>query len=602
MFKKTGRTFKGLQWKLIFIFVLLILAVMIIAGTFLLNSVLAFYHNDFRDKMETEFSGIMVQSLEIAMASEAPRDGIADVLEAFSTSRLGISDNRSYYVLDGKTAEYIAGSAEETSLGGYTPNIISAMAGKIGNEVSSKLDYMDYAYPLKKDGQVEYIVYIRDNKQEIYEVSQNFFGIILQAVLYGALIAMVLGVFMSRVITVPVRNLTIKAGKMAEGKFDTEIEVKSNDEIGVLTNTFNVMASKLKHTLDEVSGERDKVEVILKNMDDGIITFGLDGKVAHINPAACEMFGLDKRKSYSFDEFFEKTGAEITFEQAMDGSDENDIQIEANELTVNVHFAPYKKDNNRTEGVIAVFHDVTKQLKLENSRRAFVADVSHELRTPLTNIKSYSETLLEMDIDDAETRKSFLSVIDSEADRMTRLVKDLLALSQLDNSKTAFDFKPTDVQELITGIVKTMVMDAKKHKILLAYIPSGSGSEEIYVDKDRISQVIVNIISNAIKYTPEGGSVTVLSGQQEKYAYIKVTDTGIGIPEKDLPMIFERFYRVDKARSRQQGGTGLGLAIAREIVEAHKGQISIESIYGSGTTVTVRLPLENPEERELENG
>jgi two-component system sensor histidine kinase VicK len=207
-----------------------------------------------------------------------------------------------------------------------------------------------------------------------------------------------------------------------------------------------------------------------------------------------------------------------------------------------------------------------------------------------------------MDIDDEQTRKSFLGVIDSEADRMTRLVKDLLALSQLDNSKTAFDFRPTDVQELISGIVKTMVMDAKKNKILLAYIPSGSGSEEIYVDKDRISQVIVNIISNAIKYTPEGGSVTVLSGQQEKYAYIKVTDTGIGIPEKDLPMIFERFYRVDKARSRQQGGTGLGLAIAKEIVEAHKGQISIESVYGSGTTVTVRLPLENPEERVLENG
>jgi two-component system sensor histidine kinase VicK len=311
------------------------------------------------------------------------------------------------------------------------------------------------------------------------------------------------------------------------------------------------------------------------------------------------MLGIDARKKHTFDSIFEKYSIPVTFEQAL-SDDEKEVKscvLEIGENVIALHFAPYKTEYKKADGVVVALQDITKQQRLDDSRRAFVADVSHELRTPLTNIKSYSETLLDADIDDEATRTSFLKVIDSEADRMTRLVKDLLALSQLDHSKQHLKPESFSLGALVENIVNTMSMDAKKRGQILTYVKGGE-SAVVFADKDRINQVIVNIVSNALKYTPEGGNITVVSGQQEQNAYIKISDTGMGIPEKDLPHIFDRFYRVDKARSRKMGGTGLGLAIAKEIVEAHEGTISIDSVYGEGTTVTIKLPIEQTERME----
>jgi len=563
---------------------------MIIAGTFLLGSVSSFYHNQFKEKMNMEFNDSLNKSLVLALKTKEPVKSLKELMDAFAPVRLGVGTNRDYYILDGNSGKCLTGSGEISDIT-LTNNIVSAIAGDIGDVISVKSSFMDYAYPVENEG-IKYIIYVKDNKTEVNEVSHSLFLVVMQAVLYGALIAIVIGYFMSKTITVPIRNLTGKASKMAEGNFDSVIEVRGNDEIGVLTTTFNIMASKLKNTLDEISSEKDKIEVIIKNLDDGIVAFDLSGNAVHINPSAERMLGVKKDEPLDFLSLCDKLGIEVSMEDIMKNKESarKEWELEISDIIISAHFAPYKTEFNKNEGVVAVLQDVTKQQKLDRSRRAFVADVSHELRTPLTNIKSYSETLLDAGIEDKEISRNFLSVINNEADRMTRLVTDLLVLSRLEHTEDALKPAPCDVQRLVEQIVETMSITAKKSKLTLTYV-KGTQAQQAFVDKDKINQVVVNIISNAIKYTPEGGTISVLCGSREDSVYISVSDTGVGIPEKDLPMIFERFYRVDKARSRKQGGTGLGLAIAKEIVEAHKGTISIDSEYGKGTTVTVNLPI-----------
>jgi two-component system sensor histidine kinase VicK len=250
----------------------------------------------------------------------------------------------------------------------------------------------------------------------------------------------------------------------------------------------------------------------------------------------------------------------------------------------------FTDEENKAEGIIIVLQDITEQQRLEEMRKEFVANVSHELRTPLTSIKSYAETLLDGEYRNDEIAEKFLGVINSEADRMTRLVKDLLQLSSLDNQKMHWNMKNIQLTEIVKNCVNKMSIDAKnKEQFLEFFVEEDPG--EVHADRDRIEQVVINIISNAIKYTHIKGIITVTVGISENMAFIKVADTGMGISQEDVKRVFERFYRVDKARSREMGGTGLGLAIAKEIVEAHGGTISISSELGAGTVLTVYLRL-----------
>ncbi len=381
-----------------------------------------------------------------------------------------------------------------------------------------------------------------------------------------------------------------KAEKVAEGDFGEQLTVKSEDEIGNLTRTFNYMASELKKTLSEISSEKNKVETILNYMADGVIAFDLNGMVIHANPAVKKLLG-DDVVNKPFKEFAIKVGLDVRIEDIVyfEESPVRESDTIINDMYVKVYFAVFTDTNKKPEGIIVVLHDVTEQQKLDSMRREFVANVSHELRTPITSIKSYTETLLDGAMEDPETSKRFLSVIDSEADRMTRLVKDLLQLSRLDNQQMNWKMEKVFLDTIVKTIVERMQIEAqRKHQKLESYVIGDIPA--INADKDRLEQVIVNLISNAIKYTPEHGEITVYVGIIYNDIYVKVTDTGIGIPKESLPRVFERFYRVDKARSRDMGGTGLGLSIAKEIVQAHGGTISISSEMGKGTEVTVKLP------------
>ena len=237
-----------------------------------------------------------------------------------------------------------------------------------------------------------------------------------------------------------------------------------------------------------------------------------------------------------------------------------------------------------------VIHDVTEQRRAEQTRREFVANVSHELRTPLTNIKSYAETIVQTgDELPPDLRSSFMNVILGETDRMTRIVQDLLTLSRFDSGRMEMNFTRFDLRQSVETVCRAEQLDAQGHGHTLTLLPGPTAM--VNGDQSRIEQVVMNLLSNAIKYTPDGGEITVSTGLEDSHVWVRVRDNGIGIPEKDLPRLFERFYRVDKARSRASGGTGLGLSIAQEILRLHNGEIQIQSVYGKGTVVTVRLPV-----------
>ena len=583
---------KSIQYKIVSIFVLLTISIITVVGSFMLVNIVNFYNEEFFVMMNRVFGDELVYQLEQSAKTEQALENVSATVNSY-VGPLGLDTYRFYCILDGKTGNVLKSSDNKLSAGlDKTDNIVMAMAGKTGDIVNADKNYMDYAVPVKTDGGVGYIVYIKDTKEELDAITNNVLVIVLQALLLAILVSMIIGYLLSKTITVPIINLTKRAKKLAAGEFDSNEPSNENDEIGTLSNAFGFMAQELSKTITEVNEEKTKVETILQNMTDGILAFDLNKKLIHINPEAEHMIKREDMENLSFDEFFKKIGTDITFGDLIYIKNDTppERQVEYNGRYLKLNFAPIETDN-KISGVLVVMRDNTNQEKLELSRREFVSNVSHELRTPLTTVKSYAETLLDNPCEDKELENRFLSVIIKEADRMTRIVKDLLTLSRLDEAQTEVK-EPDDInlQALLEGVAEKMYITAKKKNQSISY-KSLSEVPVFKSDRDKLEQLVINIVSNAIKYTPEGGKVDIVSGMMINEAFIKVIDNGIGIPKENIPRLFERFYRVDKARSRDTGGTGLGLAIAKQIVDNFGGEITINSDTGKGTEVLITLPV-----------
>ena len=587
--------FKSIRFKITLMFVLLTLSVVIFISTFMVNSTDAYYHNEFKNLMSVVFSEEYTSLLSEAVYSETAANDIYTNVTSYYSVQIGIDSFRNVYILDGETGKPIPGCSSNEALAqsiDISTNIITAMNGECGDEVNNVLPYMDYAVPIEKDSEIKYIIYIRDTKEESNSIISSIFSIMLSYMLMALAISLLFAILLSKTILAPIQSLTQKSKKIASGDFESEIEVTGSDEIGKLTETFNQMAQELKVTLNVIQSEKDKVETILRYMTDGIIAFDREGSIIHINPVARKLMGIESGNFPTFDELFAECDITITQISVLGNYEKTERILSINGAQLCVYFAPFKT-NKKSSGLVAVIQDVTEQQRLENSRREFVANVSHELRTPLTTVKSYTETLLEILSDediDKEMLESFLETINSETDRMTRLVKDLLLLSRLDYGINDMHKDYFSVSELIEDTLKRLKRYGDEKGQKLIYDPTNA-LPAYYGNIDRIEQVLTNIITNAIKYTPEGGSIFISTVYMYNSIIIKVKDTGIGIPEESLKHIFERFYRVDKARSRQMGGTGLGLAIAKEIVEAHGGTITISSVPDYGTDVMITLPI-----------
>lgn len=418
-------------------------------------------------------------------------------------------------------------------------------------------------------------------------------------ILFFLIVTAILGGYMAKVIIEPINRLVKNAKKIAQGE-EVQIEPstdKEYSEVDELVNAFNVMTKELKQNLTRVNQQKKQIETILENMTDGILAFDTEGNIIHMNVAAKELCHLSEE--HTFEAIFEKLELDVNLEKMMylDTLTALEQKINIEDRYLNILFVPFSDDDTKkVTGIIAVIQDITEHVRLDNMRKEFVADVSHELKTPITSIMGYAETLAGEEYD-KDTQTKFLNVIITEAKRMTRLVTDLLTLSRYDNNRIKKEKMEFDLGELVKKCQEKLAIEIEKkqHKVecfVTANVPP------VYADKYGIERVILNILMNSIKYTKEHGEIKIYVGFVYNDAYIKVIDNGIGIPEKDLERIFERFYRVDKARSRELGGSGLGLSIAKEILEKNQGEIDIKSESGKGTEVIIKIPTKKEEEKE----
>ncbi len=586
---------RSLHMKLVMILVLLILSLMMVVGAFLINSVTAFYLEDFYSQMSDVFQDPLLHH-DLTTPSDEEENGaeqLSRVLEAYA-GELGVDNrNRKLYILDGNGVPLVSPDGEEGRLE-YTENLVFALntgleTNQAGDESNLSLDYMDVAIPIRRGGE-SYVIYILDNKATSNDLTDQMLVLIIEALGFGLVISILLSFLLSKTMVTPIQRLTEGAMRVAEGDFSRKIDVLSQDEIGVLTDTFNDMAGQLQDTLRQVENERNKLDTLFLHMTDGVVAFSRAGRVIHSNPAAARMLRRAIGPDTCYEELF---GATASLEQVLSSDDHLEGELQVRERYLQLLLAPF--DRGRAGGgALAVLHDVTEQRKNEEMRREFVANVSHELRTPLTNIRSYAETLIDSTGDmPPDMEKKFLGVILGESDRMTHIVQDLLTLSRFDSERSELKLSRFPFVEAVKDIYNAVYMEAQKHNhtLTLAMEP---GLPEVMADRDRVIQVMMNIVSNSIKYTPDGGHIAIRAGRAGGKVWMEVDDDGIGIPEEDRPRIFERFYRVDKARSRQSGGTGLGLSIAKEIVERHRGRIALLDKDGPGLLVRLELNIEGP--------
>ena len=580
--------FRSLHMKLTLILLLLITSLMAVVGTFLTTSVSSFFIDSFYQQMDSVFgAGSDFYPTLCAGAEEGGAARLQELVEVRAGS-LGVDySTRNYYILDGG-GTLLLGSDERSGLDA-TANLLAAENGRVGDESDITADFMDVAIPIP-EGEPDYIVYILDSKETVSGLNTQLFMIIMQALVIGLLISLLLSFLLSKTMVGPIEKLTAGAEKVAAGDFESRLPVESTDEIGILTGTFNEMASVLQQTLAAVEIERTKLDTLFLHMTDGVVAFDHTGRLIHRNPAAATMLGRTLGEDSRYDQLF---GSLYPMEQilALHRPDYAEAQQVVGDRMLELYLAPFS-DQQEKGGVLIVLHDVTEQHRNEERRKEFVANVSHELRTPLTNVRSYAETLRSAEGDiPQEMENSFLDIIISETDRMTHIVQDLLTLSRLDAGNTEMRFAPFSFRESVANVCRANAMEARRHSHTLT-CTLAEDMPEISGDRQRLEQVVTNILGNAIKYTPDGGHIAVTGGGSGRSVWVEVADDGIGIPEKDRDRIFDRFYRVDKARSRESGGTGLGLSIAKEIVERHHGSLRLVPREGRGTTIRLVLPID----------
>lgn len=568
----------------------LVLIVMIVTGSYILLSM----QKTEIDKAKNQLM-LYAQKVSEQVVESYDEADFQTALEQFT--RTSSSDSQIQGNIINEYCETVASTTvSQPPFPQYNNSVVMmAIAGETGFDEARKDDETDttwicYASPaMTINGEVKYVIYARMNASSMQESLAQTTRTIIVAVFLALILAVLMAYVFAKTLTGPIHQLTVKAKILAEGDLKQTVEVYSEDEIGQLAESFNYMASELNKTVGEAFREKNKLEAILHNMTDGVISFDKNGNITHANTVAAEMLEVDKL-DFNLDMFTRKYDLELD-DQGRDIEDGMAVQLQytfpVGEKFINASFSPYFNETEEIEGIVVVLQDITKQKKLDNMRKEFVANVSHEMRTPLTTIKSYTETLMYGALEEKDMAMDFLNIINTEADRMSFLVRDLLQLSRFDNKQVQFKFTKVYINELISENVRQNKIHAenKKQNLILELWPD----DDAYVvaDRDRVNQVINNITTNAIKYSPEGATIRIYVTEDKSYYKINVSDTGMGISKEDLPRIFERFYRVDKARSRAMGGTGLGLAIAKEIMEGHDGKLTAESEYGKGTTMTM---------------
>ncbi|WP_295773712.1 cell wall metabolism sensor histidine kinase WalK [uncultured Limosilactobacillus sp.] len=446
------------------------------------------------------------------------------------------------------------------------------------------------------------VVYIRASLESVYSTVTSISLIYLSATVITIIIGLILSIIISREITRPIEEMRKQTLRIARGDFSGRVKVNGNDELGQLSAAINNLSIRVEESQESTDAERRRLDGVLAHMSDGVLATDRRGNVIIINNMALQLLGvddekevigqsilgvLDIRKNYSIRDLVENEQAQN--EVILDGLTDDTI--------ISASFSPIQRESGFVSGLVCVLHDITDQVQEEEERKQFVSNVSHELRTPLTSVQSYVEALSDGAINDPELSPRFLKVVEDETERMIRMINDLLSLSRMDSGTTKLDLEYVNIGELFNYILNRFDMiiknetaddsDQKKYTID-RHITNKSLWVEI--DPDKFTQVIDNIMNNAVKYSPDGGVITARLTDTHNHVILSITDQGLGIPRKDLRHVFDRFFRVDKARSRKQGGTGLGLAISKEVINLLGGQIWVNSTEGKGSTFYIALP------------
>ena len=441
------------------------------------------------------------------------------------------------------------------------------------------------------------IISVTTNIESRYTQVKDIGVIFVSSSLIAIILVIIITFLISQGITKPIAEMKKQTEKIAEGNYTGEVKIYSDDEIGQLGQAINDLSFKIKEAQESTESERQRLDSVLRHMSDGVIATDRRGRIVIMNTAALDILNLKSEKVIGIPLLsILPLDEKVTFRELLETQQERLIHLEEDgeDSIVQCEFSVIQRESGFISGLVCVLTDVTEQQKIDRERRNFVSNVSHELRTPLTSIKSYTEALVDGAWENKEIAPGFLKVIETETDRMMRMITDLLNLSRMDQNRLGLEKEFINMNELVVHIVSRfeMVLQSEPYREKNYRILTDITQRDLWVelDQDKITQVLDNIINNAIKYSPDGGRIIVRLMETHTDIIVSVSDEGLGIARKDIPHLFDRFYRVDKARSRAMGGSGLGLAIAQEVVQLHGGKIWVNSIENKGSTFFVSLP------------
>jgi len=484
---------------------------------------------------------------------------------------------------------------------GHREEIIGAIENGIGKSTRSsdtlQQSMLYVAIPVTNTVSNEnYVLRLAISLQEVEQSISSLTVVLVAGLIILFVVAALISYRIALGLTRPLEKITQVAKRIKNMDYRARVDVQKNDEIGELGHAINAMAESLQIQMTRIRQNENHLQSVLSNMINGIVMMDASGSILIMNERAEQILGISAAKLIGrhyreMKQQFELSQLIIEGFETKSHIHEEITFYYPEERLLELNIVPiYQGSSSDLGGVLLVLQDVSAIRRLERMRSEFVANVSHELKTPIAAVKGFAETLLGGAVKDEETTKAFLGIIYDESERLNRLIGDILELSKIESRRAPLILSPVDIKQFMTNTIAILEVSADQKQIEVNL----TSPEELYMegDEDRLRQIFVNLLSNAISYTPEGGKIFVnISLTEQEKVQITIKDTGIGIPEKDLPRIFERFYRVDKARSRGSGGTGLGLSIVKHLVEMHRGTITVESAVGEGTTFTLELPL-----------
>ncbi|EAG1693242.1 cell wall metabolism sensor histidine kinase WalK [Listeria monocytogenes] len=606
------RFFQSVQFKLVIMYLLLIIVAMQVIGAYFVRELEGQLEKNFQDSITNSITLLDYNAREEIIKnsdnSVKLQNDIRELLVDYSRASSNLIEVR---IVDDKgkilgtsnlNNEGIVGQKSNDPLVKRTLSLGTTSEDKIYKDESNKNNRVWVnVSSIKNKGQVIGAIYLVADIESVYKQVDDITNIFITGTLIAMIITAVLGILLSRTITKPIVEMKRQAYAMARGNYSRKVKVYGVDEIGELADSFNTLTKRVQEAQAMTEGERRKLSSVLAYMTDGVIATDRRGKVILINTPAEKMLRV-KHESANGRSIIDvlDIGDTYQFEDLMevDGSLTMDRSTLDKPYVLRANFSVIQRETGFNNGVIAVLHDITDQEKVDQERRDFVSNVSHELRTPLTSMHSYLEALSDGAWEDKEIAPRFLEVTQNETERMIRLVNDLLKLSRMDGGREQLEKSFVNFTDFFNHIIDRFEMMKKETIMFKRHIPREPVIIEI--DEDKVMQVLDNIISNANKYSPDGGRISFYLKKFEDEIEVSIADEGLGVPDEDLANVFDRFFRVDKARSREMGGTGLGLAIAREVIEAHGGRIWAERNKNKGTIIKFTLPYSDLPEDDWE--